>query len=259
VKLAILQCPSPGGDETVALAALQAALRASAAAGARLLVAPELMLPGYNCGRHPDLAQSASGPWRDALCRLCAESGCGIVVGFAERDGDRIYNSAMAIDAGGSLRAVYRKIQLFGAERGVFSPGDAYGVVTLEGIRVGLLICYDVEFAAHVRALAEAGAELIAVPTANMLPYTNVSSLLVPARAAESAVAIAYANYCGAEGDLAYAGGSLVAAADGSLLALAGHGEALLVVDLAAGPQLAAEYLSRQSADYRAIQRLDRD
>ncbi|MFY8044397.1 MAG: nitrilase-related carbon-nitrogen hydrolase, partial [Rhodoferax sp.] len=77
------------------------------------------------------------------------------------------------------------------------------------------LICYDVEFPEATRRLALAGADLIVVPTANMPEFDFVAQSLVPVRAYENQLYVAYANYIGAEGAVHYGGLSLLAAPDG--------------------------------------------
>lgn len=113
-----------------------------------------------------------------------------------------------------------------------------------------MLICYDVEFAPHVAALAARGVEIILVPTANMMPYTHVMRATVPAIAANHGVAIAYANYCGIEGDLTYAGRSLIVGPLGEVAAQAGETPALLIADL---PERNPALLSTQARDFRAL------
>ena len=76
-----------------------------------------------------------------------------------------------------------------------------------------------------------------------------MSDLIVPARAAENGMAVAYANYCGTEGNIRYGGGSVIVDANGTSLARAGQSPALLIADL--GGQ--APGLSTQHADFRAI------
>jgi predicted amidohydrolase len=101
-----------------------------------------------------------------------------IVGGFCERlPGDELANSAAMIDANG-LRAVYRKAHLWDAEKDIFTPGDAPPVVeTLHG-RLGMLICYDLEFPEWVRlpALAgpaEQGGEQMLLATLNLAEARN--------------------------------------------------------------------------------------
>jgi predicted amidohydrolase len=139
----------------------------------------------------------------------------------------------MLIGPDGAWLANARKAHLFGAEeKRLFIPGDSLSVASVGDMRIGILICYDVEFPEAVRALALQGAELIAVPTALMRPFDRVARWLVPVRAFENQVFLAYANRCGREGDLEYCGESCVIAPDGSELARARQAEELLVADL---------------------------
>lgn len=251
LRLALWQGHSPEGDIDLALATLDRALAAAGAAGADVLVGPELYLPGYN---HPDprpLAQERGGAWHQALAGLTRKHGCALALGYAERDGAACYNAALVLDARGTEVAHYRKIQLYGArEASLFAPGDAYCRFDLCGRHMALMICYDVEFAPHVAALAAQGVEAILVPTANMLPFTHVAAATVPAMAVNHGLAIVYANFCGVEGDLAYAGGSVIAGPHGEVLAAAGPTPALLVADV---PRRDPARLSTQARDFRPI------
>ena len=116
---------------------------------------------------------------------------------------------------------------------------------------MGLLICYDIEFAPHVAELARAGVELILVPTANMRPYEFVAQVLVPTRAFENQVFLAYANYVGSEGEIEYCGLSSIVAPDGQVLTKAKHSEELLVAEL--DPQRIA--LAREGYSYVHLRR----
>ncbi|MGQ0609817.1 MAG: nitrilase-related carbon-nitrogen hydrolase [Paracoccaceae bacterium] len=249
MKLALLQGPSCGGDVPAALAAVGAALRGAGAMGAAVLVVPEVYLPGYN---QPDIAGQALAPGSavlEALAGSARAAGCALVIGYAEAAADGIYNAALVLGADGAVVANYRKIQLYGPrERAVYRPGDGYVTFWLGGVKAAVLICYDVEFAPHIKALADDGAEVILVPTANMMPFVHVVRHTVPAMAAGHGVSIVYANYCGAEGDLTYVGGSLIAGPHGEVLAQAGEGPALLVAEV---PARDPARLSTQSADLR--------
>lgn len=249
MRLAVLQCPSPAGDANHAVAVVTSALHAAAAAGASVLTVPEVFLPGYN---HPDLAAQAPGPAMLAQMTAAAQTaGCALVLGYAERADGTLYNSALCIGPDGTILANYRKVQLYGArEHALYSPGNAYVTFDLAGQKLALLICYDIEFAPHIRELAAKGVTAILCPTANMHPFTHVPRVTVPAMAANHGIAIAYANYCGTEGDLTYTGGSQIIGPHGELLALAGDGPALLIADLS--PRDAAR-LSTQSADFRTL------
>lgn len=249
--LGIHQCRSPAGDLPAGLALIETALKGAASAGVDMLVMPELLLPGYNA----DLATPPED-WEQAVPRvrsLCRSHGVALTLGLPEYAQETTYNAALAISEAGEILARYRKIQLFGPrESALFSPGDSLVTFDYRGTRFGLLICYDVEFPEHVRALARAGARVILVPTANMCPFVNVNHILVPARAAENALTIAYANYCGTEGDLTYTGMSLICGPEGYPLAAKGQDEGLVIAELPSGDWREHDIpLSTQSADYR--------
>ncbi|NWJ69658.1 hypothetical protein HX744_03595 [Pseudonocardia sp. ICBG1122] len=124
--------------------------------------------------------------------------------------------------------------------------------MTWNGWGLGLLVCYDVEFPETVRALALAGADAVLVPTANMLPYDHVPRVLVPARAWENQVYVAYANWCGTEGSLTYGGLSCVAGPAGAVVR-AGRDPELLVAEL----DRSALAVSRRANPYLADRRPD--
>ncbi len=138
---------------------------------------------------------------------LCRKANCGLVFGYAERDAEGVYNAALALGAGrGRAGALPQNPALWPARSGDLPPRRAaYVTFDLAGHKAALLICYDVEFAPHIAALAAAGVTVLLMPTANMLPYTHVMRATVPAMAANHGMSIVYANYCGAEGDLTYA------------------------------------------------------
>lgn len=255
MKLALYQGPSPAGDIETAFATVETMMGRAAEEGAVMVVFPELFLPGYNVGaNHHDLAQPINGEWIKRLSNLTRQTDCGLTIGFAERDGLTVYNSAASLNAKGELLARFRKLQLYGEkENALFAPGENYVTFDWQGRKVGLLICYDVEFPEHVRALRRMGAELILVPTANMAPYTYVAKTLVPARAHENNVSIAYANYCGQERDLDYVGLSIIVAADGSHIEFAGPDEETLLYANLHALRGEKAMLGTQLEDLRAI------
>ncbi len=244
MKLALWQADPTNGQIEARFVALAAQLAAAASAGARMLILPELFLPGYNRpDLHGTLAQPMNGAWMGRLRDMALQAQCGICIGWAERDGDAVFNAATTISHNGEILAHYRKVQLYGLmEEASFQRGDALcAVFSLEDMTSAMLICYDVEFPGHAAALAAGGARLILVPTANPTGFEHVQRILVPARAHENRAVVAYANFTGEEGGLRYGGGSVIAGPDGQPLAMAGpYGEALLVVDLAAISQIPA-------------------
>ncbi|MFJ4064183.1 carbon-nitrogen hydrolase family protein [Pseudomonas sp. NPDC089996] len=209
----------------------------AAESGAQLLVCPEMFLSGYNIGlaQAQRLAEADDGPSAMAVVEIAQAHRIAIAYGYPERTDDgAIYNSVQLIDAHGRSLCNYRKTHLFGElDRAMFSPGaDHFPVIELEGWKVGMLICYDIEFPENARRLALAGAELILVPTANMTPYDFVCQVTVRARAQENQCYLVYANYCGAEDEIQYCGQSSIIGPDGSLMAMAGRDECQLLAEL---------------------------
>lgn len=251
MRLALWQDVSPASDIDAACTRAEAALAAAAAMGAAALVLPEVWLPGYNQPDIPARALPLDSPVLNRLAQAARRHATALVVGYAERDGARIHNSAACFGPDGALLCKYRKVQLYGPrEAAIYTPGDSLPTFSLAGETAAILICYDVEFAPHVKSLAERGVTLILVPTANMAPFTHVPRATVPAMAANHGVTIAYANYCGTEGDLTYVGNSVIAGPHGEILAQAGETPTLLVTDL---PPRDPARLSTQAVDLRQL------
>ncbi|WP_137702423.1 carbon-nitrogen hydrolase family protein [Marimonas lutisalis] len=253
MKLALYQGPPIQGDIEAGFDRIKAQLGAAALAGARMAVFPELFLPGYNRpDLHSSLSQPLGGAWCERLGALARDAGCGLTLGWAERDGDLVYNAATTFGPDGAILGHYRKIQLFGPmEQQSFAFGSSYTIFDYAGHKTALMICYDVEFAHHVKALADQGVTLILVPTANPAGFEHVSTAIVPSQASAYALTIAYANFCGAENGLTFGGHSVIVGPDATALAAANTTETLLVTDIAKAYDPAL--LSTQSADYREV------
>ncbi|MBU1316959.1 MAG: carbon-nitrogen hydrolase family protein [Alphaproteobacteria bacterium] len=237
MKIAGFQMRTVVGDVEANLAKIDAAAEKAASQGVRLLIAPELALTGYGAGeRFPALASPADGPQTEQLSQIARRHGLTIVAGFAEKDGEAVYNSAFLTDGKGQT-ATYRKSHLYGPyERQWFRPEAPSSILaTVDGIRLGMLICYDVEFPENVRRLAQAGADLVVVPTALPSGWSGafIAEHMIRVRAFENQVFVAYINHCGTDESFAYAGMSRIAAPDGGLLAEApAESEALIVAEI---------------------------
>jgi predicted amidohydrolase len=196
-----------------------------------IAVFPELFLGGYDLSLLPQTARPADCAELRAIADTAAAASTAVVVGFAERaDDGNLANSVACIDRDGSLAAVYRKTQLFGAERDAFRPGEELVLVRLAGLDVGPLICFDIEFPEPARELARAGAELLVTASANMDPFAPDHELASRARALENHVPHLYANAVGTIGGLRLIGGSRSVDAAGAVLAEAGLDEETLLV-----------------------------
>lgn len=205
---------------------VEAAVREAAAAGAVLVVLPELAVTGWafvEMTARRAAEQVVDGPAVGVLRRLSEELGLVLVVGVPEREGDAWWNSAVVID-GGQVLGTYRKAHLWGEEKVWFAAADQPPLVvdTAAG-RIGVMVCYDLEFPEWVRLAAEAGADLLAVP-ANW-PRTHhpgvhpVEVAKAQSAAATYGVPVVVADRCGPEHGVEWEGGSLICGPDGYLLA----------------------------------------
>lgn len=256
MRLALYQCHPLPLDTEANLLRLERQASACAAAGADLLITPEMFLSGYNIGADAvaRLAEAADGRSARHIAAMARQHNIAILYGYPERAADgQLFNAVQLIDRHGQRLGNYRKTHLFGAlDQAMFSPGQApSALISLDGWSLGLLICYDLEFPENARQLAQAGAELILVPTANMLPYQFVAEVTVRSRAFENQCVVAYANYAGNEGTIEYCGLSSVAAADGSVLGAAGAQQSVLMVDVERPAFDTARQFNRYLADLR--------
>ncbi|SEQ95082.1 carbon-nitrogen hydrolase family protein [Microlunatus flavus] len=219
LTIAGLQHPGTPGDVEANLATIAEAAAEARARGADVLVTPEMFVTGYNIGGQ--VAELAAGPLVERVAQLAADTGIALVAGLPERLADgTVANTALFVDERGAEVTRYRKTHLFSdLDRTLFVEGTRRSeVVTYRGVRLALLVCYDVEFPEPVRAAAREGAHVVVVPTAQMEPFTFVAETLIGVRAWENQVYVAYVNRSGAEGDLRYVGRSSVAAPSGQVL-----------------------------------------
>ena len=232
--IAVAQLGIAFGEPDANRKAAAAAVAEAAAARAALVVLPELCDSGYVFGDDAARASAEAGtlaspaddsPTLRQWQRMAAGHGLVIVGGFCERGADgRLFNSAAVVDASGT-RAVYRKAHLWDKEKLVFTPGDAPPPVVDTAIgRVGVMICYDLEFPEWVRLAALAGADLLAVPVnwpAATRPAGERPAEVVKAQAAAATngIFVAVADRCQAERGVSWISGSLIAGPGGYPLA----------------------------------------
>jgi predicted amidohydrolase len=252
-RVAAWQCLPGPLDVAGNLRRLDAACAAAAAQQVAVLVTPEMFTSGYAITR-PEvlrLAQPAGGPTEAAVAEIARRHGLAIVYGHPESaPGGAAYNAATMIGADGAVRGRHRKVHLYGeVDREQFAANPARpAAFDFDGSRVGMLICYDVEFPESVRHLAVNGARTVLVPTANMTGCDEVQEILVRARACENNCGVVYANYCGADDGFEYNGLSMICGPGGEVLAQAGaQTEELVIADLPG--KSSGTYLADRRAD----------
>jgi predicted amidohydrolase len=209
----------------------------AAARGCELLVLPECASSGYMFDSAeealPFAEEIPGGPFVRALEEACARLGIHCASGMLEREGDTLYNAAVLVGPDG-LIGRYRKIHLpyLGVDRFV-ARGEELAVFDTALGRIGLEICYDIRFPELTRALALAGAEVIAHPTNWPLAGRFNAEVLTRARSQENRVFLLSANRVGTERWATFCGWSQICDVNGDRLAEADEvGEALLLVEL---------------------------
>lgn len=193
---------------------------------ADLMVLPELATTGYTFSTRDELAKIAepfeSSPSLDALQAAAREMSCAVVVGFAEKADDTLFNSAALLRPDGS-RELYRKIHLYGAENTFFTPGDIpFRVYEAGGAKIGIMICFDWFYPESARVLSVLGAEIICHPVNFVLPWGQHAMIT---QSIQNHVFVVTANRYGAETNgpfsFNFTGASQITGTDGTVLASA--------------------------------------
>lgn len=203
---------------------------------ADLIVLPELATSGYLFTAH-DQVKSVSepaqtGPTASLFRKLAESSNTSYVCGFPEVSEGRFYNSAMLVNPDGKI-SVYRKIHLFYEEKKWFTPGDNnYRVLSAKnGIKVGLMICFDWIFPEAARSLALLGAQIIAHPANLVLPWCQQAMLT---RSLENRVFTVTANRTGFEQQdtkkLKFTGMSQITSPKGEIIVRAEDNEETVII-----------------------------
>lgn len=237
LRVSSVALPIEFGDEDANFAAARAVLRASEPG---LIVLPELATSGY-VFRDIDEARALSMTVDDPrLTGLAGDvpDGAVAVIGFCERAGEQLFNSALVFDRTGAL-GCYRKAHLWDEEYRFFSLGDTAGALFDTPIgRLGVAICYDIEFPEVPRRLALAGAEVLALPVNWPLAERPAGehapeTIQAMAAARASRLPIAVADRCGSERGVQWTGGTAVIDRDGWIAAVPGaDGVASAVVSI---------------------------
>jgi 5-aminopentanamidase len=204
------------------------AIAKAVASGAQVVLLPELASSGYvfeSVEEARSCAEPATGQTLQSWSRAVSSSGAVVVGGFCELGDDGLlYNSAALVDATGVV-AVYRKIHLWDREKLFFEPGlECAPVVETRFGRIGVQVCYDLNFPEVARGLALAGADLIVLPTNSpRFPRPEgerpMELVLAMASAHLSHVFFAMCDRCGPERGVEWVGGSVICDEWGWILA----------------------------------------
>jgi 5-aminopentanamidase len=239
VRVACQQIAPVVGDLAGNRQRTREAVRDAVSTGARLVVLPELATSGYVFESPEEAracAEPADGPLLAAWSEEADRGDAVVVGGFCELGEDGLlYNSAAAVDGGGVL-GVYRKLHLWDREQLVFEPGSVSAPVLETQVgRVGVGVCYDLNFPEVARGLALAGADIVALP-ANFPDHPRpegerpIEVTVAMATAHLNHVFVAVCDRCGHERGVDWVGGSVVCDEWGWILAAAPGDEPALVL-----------------------------
>lgn len=224
-KIAAVQMDVALADIPANLATMERMLHQTAQAGARLTIFPECSATGYcfaSIEECREVAQPIPGPITEQMTAACSRTSSYAVIGMVESDGGRLFNAAVLVGPNGVVGS-YRKVHLpyLGLDMHT-TPGDRpFAVHDVEGVKVGLNICYDSSFPEASRCLAVLGADLIVLPT-NWPPGAEcLARMGIATRAMENAIYYAAVNRVGTERGFKFIGRSSICAPDGAELAVA--------------------------------------
>lgn len=225
IKLAAIQVSAtPDVDRNLRKAAQF--LEAAAGRGARVACFPELFsLPWFPREENEEwfaLAEPLDGPFCTRVAKLAEGIGIAVICPFFERADDRYFNSAVVIDARGHHVGHYRKVHVpsipLWEERFYFSSGDlGFPVWEVEGLKIGVQICWDHFFPEGFRSLALAGAEAVFVPTAAAFASQQRWLGMAVGHAVANGLFVVRVNRVGREPQQDFYGGSFCVRPDGDL------------------------------------------
>ena len=233
VRAAVIQVAFPLGEVEANRRRLESIV--DGLDGVDLVVAPELVVSGYDLGlvarRGQEVGEPVDGPTGALISGLAVRKGMTIVVGVIEDDGaGNLYDSALIATSDGGLSA-YRKSHLFPTELESFAEGDELIVVDTPAGVLGPQICFEHAFPAISTALALRGAQILVIPSAVGEGYEHLLTLRSRARAQDNQVFVVAANL----NTPGFCGHSLIADPKGRVLAAAGHDDEVLIADLDLG------------------------
>lgn len=195
-KIAVLQCPPTGRDYDKNTIAMIDKMKEAADLGADILLIPECFITGYDLPIDNEEALDDDCAYLSKICNAAKSLNIGVVATSLTKGKLKPQNSAFVISKNGVVLMKYSKVHTcdFADER-CLESGTDFKVCDFDGIKLGLMICYDREYPESARVLMLKGAELILVPNdcGAMKPRLNALST----RAYENMVGIAMANTTG--------------------------------------------------------------
>ena len=234
LRVAACQIDPQLGQVEANLERIGRAVGEAAAAGAVLAVLPEAAVTGYAFGSLEEarpVARRAGVSAHNVIAGLAEMHRMTVICGTLEAQGEEVFNASLMATPDGR-RYTYRKMHLpyLGVDRFTTPGPDAPSVVEVGGLRIGVLICYDLRFPEAARMCALDGADLIALPTNWPVGVEFHPGIFAPARAAENHCYLLACDRVGIESGTTFIGRSLLIDYDGRQLAVASDTEEALLV-----------------------------
>src|SRR5438552_11262361 len=226
MKIAAAQISCTPGDIDANVRKIRDFASRAKESAVELIVFPEMIDTGYSM----PVIQKHATSWNEGavpqLQKMAKQLSLAIIAGVSDRDGARIYNGQVFIDAGGNIPAKYRKTHLVTAapldERPVFTAGDAFVSYKLDKFNLGLTICYDLRFPEVCRALAvQHRANVFINSSAWPFPRLEHLRILALARAIENQCYLVLANRIGTDDGVTFCGTSAIIDPYGVIVAAA--------------------------------------
>jgi len=247
------QAASVSGDLAANVATAARLTGLAATQDVRVLVLPEAFLTGYDVAAFDGPLPDADdlGPWLDPL-REAAAAGVTVVAGTALRRGGARRLSQIVVRPDGTATAPYDKQHLDGLEKQLFTTGDHGASITVDGVELGLSICYDGCFPEHAQAAAVDGAMGYLSSSAYFPGGGHRRDLYYAARAVENGMYVVFSCLTGRCGDYEFIGGSAVYDPEGRPIARLGEEEGLAIAELDTDIVGQTRATHTMTADHRA-------
>ena len=200
-----------------------------------LVICPELFISGYGSfEKIKEYSENRDGKFANTIASLAKKTSTAIVYGYPEIQGDSLFNSAQLFDSKGISIVNHRKKMLppTADESKIFTPGQDSSIVSINGIKIAILICYELEFPEIIRELALQDVQLIIAPTGQSSNWPAAALHNCRTRAFENGIFVAYANSTGRLNDINFMGESKIIGPDGIDLVNAEQGEKLICAEI---------------------------
>ena len=200
-----------------------------------LIVCPELFLSGYGSfEKIKEFCEESDGEYAKKISLLAKKYSTAILYGYPEMDKNSLFNSAQYFDSKGLSLANHRKKMLppTADESKIFKPGSENSIITINGIKSAIVICYELEFPEITRKLALQGVELIIAPTGQSSNWPAAALYNCRTRAFENGIYVIYANSTGSLNGINFMGESKIIGPDGLDVVNAGTTEKTIIGEI---------------------------